>query len=257
MKSCTTSEKSFQEQFEQLMLDAAFTELERRELEQVKQLMQTPEMQAEIAASLQRMSGRAYRRMEGQMRRQLWRRQLRVAGRAAARVAAAVGLICFLGIGSLSVAMAGSDDFRVRVFRLIQQQTESYMQWDFVEDEEAAFDVPAGWSGDYYPSYIPDGFVMTEIAAQDAELEPYVLYEHPNGEYFFFSESIPGTSANINTENALTYYLTINGHECFISEFSDSRLNVAWAVEDRYFLLESWTSKEETLKIVAGVLRIR
>ncbi len=256
MKNDGGSEKTFQERYEQLMLEAAFTELERRELEQVERLMKTPEMQAEISASFQRMSG-AYRRIENRIHRQLFLRWLRGTARMTARVAAAIGLICFLGVGSLSVAMASNDHFRARVFRLIQQQTDSYMQWDFVEDENAAFDVPGEWFGDYYPSYIPEGFVMTEISTRETDFEPSVLYEHPNGDYFVFDECYMEGSVNINAENAHTYHQTINGHDCFVSEFTEDRLIVCWVGEDRYFMLSSWTSKEETFKIVEGIRRIR
>lgn len=38
---------------------------------------------------------------------------------------------------------------------------EGVMQMNLVEDEGAAFDVPADWPGEYFPSYLPEGLEVT------------------------------------------------------------------------------------------------
>ena len=48
---------------------------------------------------------------------------------------------------------------------------EDHAKLSLVEDEDASFDVPSGWQGDYYPTYIPDGYEVFNVIPYYATVE--------------------------------------------------------------------------------------
>ena len=71
---------------------------------------------------------------------------------------AALGILCI----GLTTAFASSETFRVRVFSMFAEDHGQYTAIGLREDEQKAFDVPNGWEGMYYPSYIPDEFEVVK-----------------------------------------------------------------------------------------------
>ena len=69
-----------------------------------------------------------------------------------------IGACVVLVIGiAAPIAIANIEAIRVRVMELLINIQDEYTEISMVENEEMAFDVPAAWRGEYYPSYIPDG----------------------------------------------------------------------------------------------------
>lgn len=159
-------------------------------------------------------------------------------------------LILVLGIAT-PFAVANVETVRVKVMQLLIDIQEDHTELAFVEDEDAKFYIPAGWSGLYYPSYIPDGFVMTEMS----QLYCDVTFVNKNGAKIYFSEYLPDDLVDINSENAALSYAVINGKNTFIVEH-DNFIIVTWASEDRFFVIEAETTKEEALLVAEGVRKI-
>ena len=86
----------------------------------------------------------------------------------AVKIAACLVLIAAIGT---TVAIAKNDSFRSAVFRLfVTENTEdNTLNIHFGKDPTAAFDVPDGWKGVYYPSAVPEGFVI-ESFSDDPDL---------------------------------------------------------------------------------------
>lgn len=60
---------------------------------------------------------------------------------------------------------------------------------------------------------------------------------------------------DLNSENAALSYSQVNGHTTFVIERDDTVI-VTWAIEDRYFVIETELPKDEVLNIVQSVRKI-
>ena len=94
------------------------------------------------------------KRMKKMMRRLRWislKKQLfTLAPRTMRFAVAALGILCI----GLTTAFASSETFRVRVFSMFAEDHGQYTAIGLREDEQKAFDVPNGWKGMYYPTYL-------------------------------------------------------------------------------------------------------
>ena len=165
-------------------------------------------------------------------------------------VHAAACVILLLSIAA-PFAVANVEAVRVKVMELLIDIQGDHTELLFKENEEAEFYVPAGWTGLRYPSYIPDGFVLTDMS----ELFCDVTFTDENGNRICFSEYRQGETIDLNSENAILSYPVINGMDVFLIERSDIMI-ATWATEERFYVLEANVPKEETLAIVEGVRRI-
>lgn len=103
------------------------------------------------------------KRMEKMMRRLRWislkKQFFTVVPRTMRFAVAALGILCI----GLTTAFASSETFRVRVFSMFAEDHGQYTAIGLREDEQKAFDVPNGWEGMYYPSYIPAEFEIESV----------------------------------------------------------------------------------------------
>ena len=148
-------------------------------------------------------------------------------------------------------AIANVEAIRVKVMELLIDIQEDHTELSFVENENEEFYVPVEWQGNYYPSYIPDGFYLKE----QGKLNCYVKYENEQGARINFSEYSADDSVSINSENAELSYTTINGVDAFVIE-RESSVIITWNSDDKFFVLTANTPKEEALEIANGVKRI-
>ena len=165
-------------------------------------------------------------------------------------VNAAACIILILGIAA-PFAVANVEAIRVRVMELLIDIQDDHTELSFREDEEKEFYVPAEWTGLSYPSYIPDGFVLTEMG----KLNRYVVYKDENGRKIDFTEYTEDDSVSINSENAELSYPVINGMEVFFIKRPTSII-ATWATEERFYVLTVNVPKEEAIAIIEGVRRI-
>lgn len=159
-------------------------------------------------------------------------------------------LVLVMGIVT-PFAVANVESIRVKVMELLISIQEDHTELNFVENENAAFDVPADWQGTYYPSYIPEGFSLVE----QGQLNCYVRYQNNEGDNIIFDEYSQEDSVDINSENAELSYTTLNGMSAFVIERENSVI-IAWNSEDKFFVLTANMAKDETLTIAQNVKRI-
>ena len=125
---------------------------------------------------------------------------------------AALGILCI----GLTTAFASSETFRVRVFSMFAEDHGQYTAIGLREDEQKAFDVPNGWEGMYYPTYIPDGFEVINVENLSEQIF-LISFENKNNEYLTFEEMTEDAESNIDTENAQVYYTEIHGNTALVS----------------------------------------
>ena len=182
-------------------------------------------------------------------RRQKRRRRL---GRAVQ--AAACGVLA-LGV-ALPVTFAASASFRARVLRLVTEPTPLYTALSLEPDEDAAFDVPEGWTGAWYLSRVPEGYVLESVSPVFSTVD----YRNAEGDRLSFDELDENARANIDTEDADLRHVSVGGRQVMLVE-KQQVLTAVWSTEDRYFILSliganRVPDEARLLDLVAGVRRI-
>ena len=186
------------------------------------------------------------KRMEKMMRRLRWislkKQFFTVAPRTMRFAVAALGILCI----GLTTAFASSETFRVRVFSMFAED----------HDEQNAFDVPNGWEGMYYPTYIPDGFEVINVENLSEQIF-LISFENKNNEYLTFEEMTEDAESNIDTENAQVYYTEIHGNTALVSVKADLTI-VSWNEQNRILsVVFDGEVEEDALKVAKSVTRIK
>ena len=187
---------------------------------------------------------------EAQAKRQARRARARRIIRRTVEVAACVVLVMAI---ATPFAIAKVDVIRVKVMELLIDIKDDHTELSFVEDEDAAFEVPAGWEGLYYPAYIPDGYEFVKVE----ELIDRVHYSDENGNDIYFTEYSPTAAVNLDSEDAEVSYEDINEAKALvIQKEQENYIMITWAYEDKYFVLDCQTTLDDALKIARSVRRI-
>lgn len=176
-------------------------------------------------------------------------------------VAACIVLI--IGIAA-PFAIANVESIRSAVMKMLIRidWEKGEMQMNLVEDDSAAFDVPAQWPGEYFPSYLPQGFEMTWKSYAGGNL--CIEYTSESGmQVISFSEMDAKTTQVSGIEGAIVSYIDINGHEAVMIETehpeneADYFIGITWDHEEKWFSVNtSGISKEKTIQIAQSVKKI-
>lgn len=196
------------------------------------------------------------KRMEKMMRRLRWislkKQFFTVVPRTMRFAVAALGILCI----GLTTAFASSETFRVRVFSMFAEDRGQYTAIGLREDEQKAFDVPNGWEGMYYPTYIPDGFEVINVENLSEQIF-LISFENKNNEYLTFEEMTEDAESNIDTENAQVYYTEIHGNTALVSAKADLTI-VSWSEQNRILsVVFDGEMEEDALKVAKSVTRIK
>ena len=196
------------------------------------------------------------KRMEKMMRRLRWislkKQFFTVVPRTMRFAVAALGILCI----GLTTAFASSETFRVRVFSMFAEDRGQYTAIGLREDEQKAFDVPNGWEGMYYPTYIPDGFEVINVENLSEQIF-LISFENKNNEYLTFEEMTEDAESNIDTENARVYYTEIHGDTALVSVKADLTI-VSWNEQNRILsVVFDGEVEEDALKVAKSVTRIK
>ncbi|MCI5956689.1 MAG: DUF4367 domain-containing protein [Clostridiales bacterium] len=232
------------------MLVERETERLLRELEQDRACGHTTEMDAFFA----RQDRGNLARIQAYCRKQGTKRLLEHTLPRIGKIASVVIAVIVLAGGA---AIATSHTVRVRVMRLLVEMEESHTAVKFAEDEEASFDVPAGWKGDSFPSYIPDDLEL--LKADGRKTMSYVEYaDSQKSEIVLqFLELNESAKVNVDTENATLNAIIINGQQGYIA-VKDSTVKLFWSNSRKFFLLVTKGMPiEETIKIATSVKPIK
>lgn len=106
--------------------------------------------------------------------------------------------------------------------------------------------IPQGWEGVFFPSYIPEGY---EILNCNQDI---VDYEDANGNLLTFSELRHGATLDLNTENAELSSDVVNGVEATVIE-KGKWVAVVWISHNRLFCVDIEATREEALRIANSV----
>lgn len=233
------------EQYEELLFRIALIEMNEDEADQLEQNHTSdPEMEDFFT----RTQARTLKVIERAVRRKSVRRAIKTGLPRITQIAAAILLVIFIGT---TVAIASVREVRVHVLKFLIQMDEEYTELSLVESPDEAFPVPEDWRGKYYPSYIPEGFVVQSV---DQYIND-VYYLDASNNLLYFMENAEDASTNIDTEGAKLNPVTINGAPAIVSE-KEGRVTVAWSNGDRYFVLTLDGSVDIAMRIVNSLKNI-
>lgn len=170
-------------------------------------------------------------------------------------------IILLLAIAA-PVALANSATFRAKVMQLIMELDEEKGEahFSFVADENAAFDVPEGWRGNYFPSYIPDGFTIYDY--DPTFPMPFIEYRNEAADQLFYSEYSDSAGVVTGTDNAETKVIDINGNLAYLidgtaSDGKTHTVNIFWQNDTKWFGVVAYDlSTDEALQVARSVKRI-
>lgn len=247
--SCRSLQDRAYDLFGQMLVERK-TERLLRELEQDRACGHTTEMDAFFA----RQDRGNLARIQAYCRKQRTKRLLQHTLPKIGKIASVVIAVIVLAGGA---AIATSHTVRVRVMRLLVEMEESHTAVKFAEDEEASFDVPAGWKGDNYLSHIPKGLELFNIGG--IEGASFVEYaDAQTGEIRLrFQELGIFAEANIDTEEAELTNIFVGNLSGYMAAKKDT-VTVFWTDGyDCFLLTTKKIDQEETLAIAESVRKIK
>lgn len=164
--------------------------------------------------------------------------------------AAAVLILCL----SLGTALAVSPALRVQIMRLLYNVTPEYTEVRFVPDEAASFDVPAEWTGLYYPAFIPEGYELDGIAG--SERIPKAIYTAADDRSIVFIEHSLDGESNINSEGYTVEEVEINGAKGIISHKAGYSI-IVWSNTEKAFTLSITEDYDIALAVARSLVRVK
>ena len=249
-KSEYQDDQKLRAEYQKVLISKAMREIRDKEADSL--LESSPEDQR----YLEFLEANREKRMEKMMRRLRWislkKQFFTVVPRTMRFAVAALGILCI----GLTTAFASSETFRVRVFSMFAEDHGQYTAIGLREDEQKAFDVPNGWEGMYYPTYIPDGFEVINVENLSEQIF-LISFENKNNEYLTFEEMTEDAESNIDTENARVYYTEIHGNTALVSVKADLTI-VSWNEQNRILsVVFDGEMEEDALKVAKSVTRIK
>lgn len=169
-----------------------------------------------------------------------------------AQIAASALLLFYIG---LTTAAATVPSVRIVLMQMLYKIEEEYTEVSFQPDEEASFDVPSEWGGDYFMSYIPSDYQF-ECCSEMSDIEQEIIYVTVDGKILRFCESLLDTEINVDTEEYSVSTIQINGMRGILAK-TDEVTKIVWASVDRCFILNINSSPEEAVVIAEKVVRIK
>lgn len=251
-KSEYQDDQKLRAEYQKVLISKAMREIRDKEADSL--LESSPEDQR----YLEFLETSREKRMKKMMRRLRWislkKQFFTVAPRTMRFAVAVLGILCI----GLTTAFASSETFRVRVFSMFAEDHGQYTAIGLREDEQKAFDVPNGWEGMYYPSYIPAEFEIESVDSSfGREFSVYMRDKNNSDVRLIFEEMSENNEMNVDTENAKVYYTEIHGNTALVSVKTGVTI-VTWNEQNRMFsVIIDGEAEKDALKVAKSVTRIK
>ncbi|MGI6233982.1 MAG: DUF4367 domain-containing protein [Christensenellales bacterium] len=150
----------------------------------------------------------------------------------------------------LATAMAISPELRIQVLKLLINITPSYTQIIMEPRGDHLLSVPSEWGGNYYPSYIPEGYRFYAVSGEHPVRT--TIYMAGDEKMLDFSEYSGTVVTHTDTEGYTLSEIELNGTIATLAE-KEGKTKLIWAIADRYFILIITENAETAIKIAKSV----
>lgn len=150
---------------------------------------------------------------------------------------------------SVTSAFATVQMIRVGILKLDIQAYDDRTEFQLMQTGDT-MEVPDGWTGVFYPAYIPTDFVFSHLDAGEA------VYFDASGNWLEFSEETFGSSLAIDTEEAQVSTIYLHDTTATVVE-KNGCASVIWAEHNRLFILHLFGDRETAIKIANSVTLIQ
>ena len=173
-----------------------------------------------------------------QSRKQYLRKTLRV-------------LVCIIVILAIAtpVAVASISPIREYVLKMLISNKNDHIQIELTKSVRD--DVPEGWLGEYYPSYIPEGYQYMSMRT----FTPTALFCNSNGDVLCFKDLDEDYQLNIDSEDAKIYFVTIRDTTALVSE-EDGEIRMVWKDGNHMLFIGGELSLEEVTRMANSVSKV-
>lgn len=165
------------------------------------------------------------------------------------RVCKAAAVLAAVLMISVTSAFATVQMIRVGILKLDIQAYDDRTEFQLLQTGET-MEVPDGWTGVFYPAYIPADFVFSHLDAGEA------VYYDASGNRLEFSEETYGTSLAVDTEDAQVSAIYLHDTTATVVE-KNGRTSVIWAEHNRLFILHLFGDRETAIEIASSVTLIQ
>lgn len=255
----TEAMKAIQEQYLDMMIRLSF---DLEDDEAVQQILSdsSPELPPQAQALAAQAWRKAQRKMKAHEKAVRHKQHTETLKWMFPRTLQAVACLLLILFIATPVALASSSDLRARVMQLLIgiDQNQGVTNFHFVEKQDESLIIPDEWTGEYFPSIIPDGMTLSRCS----ELIHLIEYRDEAGRLVGFSEYDEFTSLSAGIENATIYDADVHGSLAHVIE-GDSvdgcshHVTVVWANDSKWFSVGTiGFDAEETLEIARSVKKI-
>lgn len=161
---------------------------------------------------------------------------------------AAMVMICFVGLSAITLET--SDAFRARIYQILSIEEEGAATL-LSKDEN---DLIGEWKDYWYPTYIPEGFVLQ--AAEKTEFEKVMLFSSEVGDECRIREIPLETAITLDTDHTSIEEVKIGYHNGYLTVNEEyNRSSIYWSTEDRQICIEMTgkNDKDVLLKIAENL----
>lgn len=166
------------------------------------------------------------------------------------RVAAAIAIIAIL----FSTLVMSVEAVRVSTLNFLINVQNGYTSIHQDPSGSGSLSGDITLTNTYMPSYIPEGYSVS--ALNNGKSFMIITYENDMGHIIYFQE-YSGSGANIDTEEAEKIEsVKVNGQEGMLVE-KDGIFSVTWKLNDRFFVVATEISADESVRIAESVIFIK
>lgn len=164
------------------------------------------------------------------------------------RVAAVLIIVSIAG----SIVTMSVEAFRVRFFNMVIETSEKFSLVTQQEggDVDDAIDVPVDWMEFYYPSYLPEGYVIER--AEMLNDTKYMYFNNSEGQNMRFIQGNMSSQSQIDTQDGRLLEVDINGNDGLIATKEGISILI-WSDDGTSFSIQGNVEQSILLEIAEGI----
>lgn len=166
---------------------------------------------------------------------------------------AAVVILVIIAINYILVASV--EAYRIKFLNTIVKIKEKFTQIDVIYDKTDEKNIPDEWEGRYYPSYIPEGYALTDKFVH--EETSTLFYSNNYGDDIIIKQIKNDVSLRIDTESKEAVTVTVGMDKNALYLKKDISSSLIWRWEDTMFTLISDKLDLDILIKIAESVKIK